>query len=68
MKRAIDIVGSLVGLIITAVITPFVALAIRIESPDQSSLHRGVSAGMVVDLRFTSSVPCILMRKSVRRN
>lgn len=33
MKRAIDIVGSLVGLIITAVITPFVALAIRIESP-----------------------------------
>jgi len=33
VKRAIDIVGSLVGLIITAVITPFVALAIRIESP-----------------------------------
>ena len=33
VKRAIDIVGSLVGLIITAVVTPFVALAIRIESP-----------------------------------
>ena len=33
VKRAIDIAGSLVGLIITAVITPFVALAIRIESP-----------------------------------
>ncbi len=33
IKRLIDIVGSLVGLLITAVITPFVALAIKIDSP-----------------------------------
>ncbi len=33
VKRCMDIVGALVGLIITAVITPFVALAIRIDSP-----------------------------------
>lgn len=33
IKRVIDIVGALVGLAVTAVITPFVALAIKIESP-----------------------------------
>jgi exopolysaccharide biosynthesis polyprenyl glycosylphosphotransferase len=33
IKRIIDIVGALVGLIITAVITPFVALAIKLDSP-----------------------------------
>lgn len=33
VKRLIDIVGGLVGLLITAAITPFVALAIRIDSP-----------------------------------
>lgn len=33
IKRLIDIVGSLVGIIITCIITPFVALAIKIESP-----------------------------------
>jgi exopolysaccharide biosynthesis polyprenyl glycosylphosphotransferase len=33
IKRLVDIVGALVGLIITAVITPFVAIAIKIDSP-----------------------------------
>ena len=33
LKRLMDIVGGLVGLLITAVITPFVALAIKLESP-----------------------------------
>lgn len=33
IKRLIDIVGGLVGLLITTVVTPFVALAIRIDSP-----------------------------------
>ena len=33
IKRVIDIAGALVGLAVTAVITPFVALAIKIESP-----------------------------------
>lgn len=32
IKRLIDIVGGLVGCILTAVVTPFVALAIRIDS------------------------------------
>lgn len=33
IKRILDICGALVGLLITAIITPFVALAIVIESP-----------------------------------
>lgn len=33
VKRAIDIVGASVGLLITAVVTPFVALAIKLEAP-----------------------------------
>jgi exopolysaccharide biosynthesis polyprenyl glycosylphosphotransferase len=32
IKRFVDIIGALVGLIITAVITPFVAIAIKIDS------------------------------------
>ena len=33
IKRAMDIVGALVGLTLTAVITPFVAVAIKLDSP-----------------------------------
>lgn len=33
IKRIVDIVGALVGIILTCIITPFVALAIKIESP-----------------------------------
>lgn len=33
LKRCLDIIGAVVGLIITAVILPFVAAAIRLESP-----------------------------------
>lgn len=33
IKRLMDIVGALVGLAITAVLTPFVALAIKLDSP-----------------------------------
>ncbi len=33
IKRLMDIVGGLVGLAITAIVTPFVALAIKIDSP-----------------------------------
>lgn len=33
VKRAIDIVGAIVGLLITAIVTPFVALAIKLEAP-----------------------------------
>ena len=33
IKRFVDIIGALVGLAATAVITPFVALAIRLDSP-----------------------------------
>ena len=33
VKRIIDIVGGIAGLLVTAVMTPFVALAIRIDSP-----------------------------------
>ena len=33
VKRIIDILGSLVGLAVTAVLTPFIALAIKLDSP-----------------------------------
>ena len=33
IKRIIDIIGSLVGLAITLVLTPFIALAIKLDSP-----------------------------------
>ena len=33
IKRMMDIAGGLVGLLITALVTPFVALAIRLDSP-----------------------------------
>ena len=33
IKRLIDIVGGLVGCVLTVIVTPFVALAIHIESP-----------------------------------
>lgn len=33
IKRLIDIVGSLAGIILTCIITPFVALAIKLDSP-----------------------------------
>ncbi len=33
LKRVMDIVGALIGLAITAVVTPFVALAIKLDSP-----------------------------------
>ena len=33
VKRLIDIVGSIVGLILTAVLAPFVAVAIKLDSP-----------------------------------
>lgn len=33
IKRMIDIVGALVGILITCIITPFVALAIKLDSP-----------------------------------
>lgn len=33
IKRMIDVLGALVGLLITAVITPFVAIAIKLDSP-----------------------------------
>lgn len=33
VKRGIDIIGSFIGLLVTAVVFPFVALAIKIESP-----------------------------------
>ena len=33
IKRLIDIIGGMVGLVITGVVTPFVALAIKLDSP-----------------------------------
>ena len=33
VKRIFDIIGAIVGLIITAIVTPFTAIAIRIDSP-----------------------------------
>ena len=65
-KRALDIVGSMVGMIILGIATIFVAPAIKLDS--RCSLDRPVSERMDVSLRFISSALCIKMRRRERKS
>ena len=51
MKRLIDIVGAIVGLLVIAPLTPFIALAIKLETPGTAlvKLER-VSNGKIIDV------------------
>ena len=67
IKRLIDILGALVGLFLTALITPFVALAIKMDSSGPvffSQMRHGKMGGV---LKYGNFVPCILMRRSEKR-
>ena len=68
MKRLLDIAGALVGMVILGIATVFVAPAIKLESPGPVFLGRPVLERMGVVLRFISSVLCIRMQNSARRN
>lgn len=68
IKRLIDILGALVGLFLTALITPFVALAIKMDSSGPvffSQMRIGKMGGV---LKYGNFVPCILMRRSEKKN
>lgn len=68
LKRVMDIAGGLVGILITAVLTPFVALAIKIDSPGPVFLPRPGSVRMDDGLKSINSAPCISMRRRARKS
>ncbi len=65
IKRAMDIVGSIVGLVITFIAFIIFAPIIKATSPSTS---RSESVRTVDDLSSISSVRCMLMRISARKN
>ena len=67
-KRAMDILGGLVGCLITMLVTIFVAPAIYIASRGQFSSHRSESAETEESLRCTNSEACTWMPRSERRS
>lgn len=67
VKRAIDIAGAIVGLLITAVITVFVAPAILIESPGPLFLSRRGWERTEDIFTCISSAQCIRMLRSARK-
>lgn len=68
LKRLLDIAGGLAGLLITAVMTPFVALAIKLDSPGPVFLHRHGLVRTDGVLKSISSALCISMRRRGRRS
>lgn len=68
IKRLIDILGALVGLFLTALITPFVALAIKMDSSGPVFFPRCALGKMGGVLKYGNFVPCILMRRSEKKN
>ena len=68
MKRLIDICGGIVGMILTCIITIFLAPAIYIASPGPIFFSQMRVGKMVKDSRFTNSEACIWMQRNVRKN
>lgn len=64
VKRIFDIIGSLIGLAICGILFPFLAIAIKLDSPGQSSSGRRESARMEGGLLSISSAPCGWMQSS----
>lgn len=67
VKRCIDILGAIVGLIVMFIAMIFVGPAIMIESPGPIFSNRNVLERMAVILRYISSVLCIWMLKNERK-
>ena len=68
VKRLVDILGGLVGCLITVVITPFVAAAIRLDSPGPVFFAQTRIGKNGRRLRSISSAPCMWMRRRERRS
>lgn len=62
LKRLMDIAGGLVGLLITLLFFPFVAIAIKLDSPGPVLFPRCGSEETEDDLRSISSAPCMWMQ------
>ena len=68
VKRMIDIVGGLVGCLITVAVTPFVAVAIKLDSPGPVLFAQTRIGKTAAVLRFISSAPCISTRRRERKS
>lgn len=56
-KRCLDILGSLVGLLILAILFVPIAIAIKIESPGPIFLYKSAMGCRVVRFIFANSAP-----------
>ena len=68
MKRLLDIVGSLVGMIILGIVTVIVAPAIKLESPGPVFFGQTRIGKTDADLPFTNLGLCIRMQNSGKRS
>ena len=66
IKRCMDIAGGLVGSALTLILMPFLAAAIKLDSPGRCSFPRPGSAATGAGLKYTSSVPCTWTRRPAR--
>lgn len=66
IKRFIDIIGSLVGLAITAILFVPIAIAIKRESPGPIFSLKPAAVGWENGLKLSSFVLCASMRKPVK--
>ena len=66
MKRIIDIVGAIVGLMITAVVMLFIAPAVKLESPGPLIFKQKRVGKMAVISIFIRCALCIRMQRRAR--
>lgn len=68
LKRLMDILGGIVGLLITAVVTIVLGPMIKLESPGPLFFHRRELGEMDASLRFINSGLCMQMQKKEKKN
>ncbi|MGV2390618.1 MAG UNVERIFIED_CONTAM: hypothetical protein LVR29_27490 [Microcystis novacekii LVE1205-3] len=66
LKRGLDIVGGIVGLLITGFIFVPIAIAIKLDSPGPIFSVKPAAVGWESNLRFSNFVPCVWMPKHSR--
>ena len=67
IKRAMDIVGGILGCILTGIMFLFVAPCICVQSPGPIFFHRCALERMVRDSNYISSAVCTWMRKNGKK-
>lgn len=68
LKRLMDIVGALVGLLITGILVIVIGPIIYFRILDQFSSRKNVSVKTGEFSKFTNSAACIRMQRNARRN